>query len=991
MFHAGPKDRHYKSFIFIFSFHPILGGVRSLPPRPKVQAVLARPGTDSGEEEEDKTQLSQPIAPKNCFLPPGISVLEKLIKTCPAWLVLSITQEKAAEILCKEPAGIFMIRKDETLKNLFLSVHFPAQAETPGVLEYKIKEEKALLYLEGSLLVFEDIFKLVAFYCVSRDLLPFTLRLPQAILEANSVTDLEIISTLGIGFWDSSLNQRRGGRFPHSVEGSGFTTALGKKVKNSNQCFASSTNNCSCEIELSIGNDRLWFVNPIFIEERSRRFPPDVPPPEICRESPSFSRDTVTRPPKQSPSRPPPPPPLLLHAVKQPEKPPMTTSEDDQLQVIEKNQKEMKTEVSKEKEGDSHESFSPDHHSSINSKKSLPPSIPPRRCISERYARKGCFVKLDKCPVLKREQIGREQPEKQTHGNEACVNHLQCIEAPEALEQGMEKNPAPCQEVKAGSEHKKKPAEVQRKPSEKLTEPPVPPPRKKRLSREPSSASSCQSKHMSPEEPEVLSPEENTQPVAKACSKAKRESKSVCKLASRSVSQGSHDSVHSPVSNAGPQTPASEPDSCSTSSTEDELESVTSPSVKKTRSMILGKAKHRLSMVSLSHVFTAFMSADRKLQKKIVELAQDKDSYFGNLVQDYKAYSLEMMAKQSSSTEMLQEIRLMMTQLKSYLIQSTELKPFMDQAVHTDEQVEVIVESALHKCVLKPLKEAIDTYLREIHSKDGSFKLLKENQQVIQNTTTTDLGVTTSVPESTLLEKILHKFTSMHKAYSPEKKISILLKSCKLIYDSMSQGNPGKPYGADDFLPVLMYVLARSDLTEMLLNVEYMMELMDPALQLGEGCYYLITTYGAVELIKSYDKISVTRQLSTEVQDSIHRWERRRTLNKARASRSSVQDFIAISFMEADAKTRTLAYRTDSTTHQLNQQCAEKFEVSEPQNYGLFVHVDDKTMQLDEDALPHRIKSHLLNKETKPTFQFIYKPTGGEETPVPIIKEPDVL
>lgn len=99
----------------------------------------------------------------------------------------------------------------------------------------------------------------------------------------------------------------------------------------------------------------------------------------------------------------------------------------------------------------------------------------------------------------------------------------------------------------------------------------------------------------------------------------------------------------------------------------------------------------------------------------------------------------------------------------------------------------------------------------------------------------------------------------------------------------------GKSYGADDFLPVLMYVLARSNLTEMLLNVEYMMELMDPALQLGEGSYYLTTTYGALEHIKNYDKITVTRQLSVEVQDSIHRWERRRTLNKARASRSSVQ------------------------------------------------------------------------------------------------------
>lgn len=104
---------------------------------------------------------------------------------------------------------------------------------------------------------------------------------------------------------------------------------------------------------------------------------------------------------------------------------------------------------------------------------------------------------------------------------------------------------------------------------------------------------------------------------------------------------------------------------------------------------------------------------------------------------------------------------------------------------------EQIAETALYKCVLKPLKEAIDSYLKEIHSKDGSLQHLKENQLVIQNTTTTDLGITTSVPETIVLEKILHKFTTMHKAYSPEKKISILLKSCKLIYDSMAQGNPG--------------------------------------------------------------------------------------------------------------------------------------------------------------------------------------------------------
>lgn len=122
----------------------------------------------------------------------------------------------------------------------------------------------------------------------------------------------------------------------------------------------------------------------------------------------------------------------------------------------------------------------------------------------------------------------------------------------------------------------------------------------------------------------------------------------------------------------------------------------------------------------------------------------------------------------------------------------------MSSPSHSHPPTEAIIESALYKCVLKPLKEAINSCLHEIHSKDGSLQQLKDNQLVILATTTTDLGITTSVPEVPIMEKILQKFTSMHKAYSPEKKISILLKTCKLIYDSMALGNPGRwaPRGA---------------------------------------------------------------------------------------------------------------------------------------------------------------------------------------------------
>lgn len=45
----------------------------------------------------------------------------------------------------------------------------------------------------------------------------------------------------------------------------------------------------------------------------------------------------------------------------------------------------------------------------------------------------------------------------------------------------------------------------------------------------------------------------------------------------------------------------------------------------------------------------------------------------------------------------------------------------------------------------------------------------------------------------------------------------------------------GRPYGADDFLPMLTYVLAQCDLPQLDNEILYMMELLDPSLLQGEG------------------------------------------------------------------------------------------------------------------------------------------------------------
>lgn len=360
------------------------------------------------------------------------------------------------------------------------------------------------------------------------------------------------------------------------------------------------------------------------------------------------------------------------------------------LQPLGKSTKEMKIEGNVNKEEEGKQSCSVNDLLAVSPKKGSQPSVPPRRRLCEKISEESCVGKPGNCETLK----GEQAEEKQDTSTESRDKRSLCKKAVEmpgevpkrAVSQFQETKPEP-------AEKKEGMPEIQSNVIEKRKTPPIPPPRRKRLSEVPRIPSSCQSKERTVAETAMVTAQalckSSSAPVAggATCMHSKTEPGHGRKSVSSAELKGSRSSLEGPGGSTTAQASASEPDSYSTSSTEDDLEMPSSSSSKNTRSMILGKTKNRLSFVNLSNVFTVFLSSDRKLQKKIVELAQDKDSYFGNLVQDYRVYSLEMMAKQSSSTEMLQEIRLMMTQLKSYLVQSTELKSLIDPASYTEEQL----------------------------------------------------------------------------------------------------------------------------------------------------------------------------------------------------------------------------------------------------------------------------------------------------------------
>lgn len=97
----------------------------------------------------------------------------------------------------------------------------------------------------------------------------------------------------------------------------------------------------------------------------------------------------------------------------------------------------------------------------------------------------------------------------------------------------------------------------------------------------------------------------------------------------------------------------------------------------------------------------------------------------------------------------------------------------------------------MHKCILKPLKGHVEAMLKDFHTADGSWKQLKENLQLVRQRNPQELGVFAPTPDLVELEKIKLKFMTMQKMYSPEKKVMLLLRVCKLIYTVM-ENNSGE-------------------------------------------------------------------------------------------------------------------------------------------------------------------------------------------------------
>ncbi|KAI4558601.1 hypothetical protein MJT46_013243 [Ovis ammon polii x Ovis aries] len=195
------------------------------------------------------------------------------------------------------------------------------------------------------------------------------------------------------------------------------------------------------------------------------------------------------------------------------------------------------------------------------------------------------------------------------------------------------------------------------------------------------------------------------------------------------------------------------------------------------------------------------------------------------------------------ATELLQDVRHLLTDLQDHLAKDPDVRAVFKSrgpgAPQKEEDLGPAVEAALCRAVLAPLKPALWMRLRTLRA--SQLRQLRRRQ------------------------------------------VSLLLAVCSDVYEGLARAENQEPLGADAFLPALTEELIWSpDIGETQLDVEFLMELLDPDELRGEAGYYLTTWFGALYHIAHYepDTARAPKGLSSEVRASLRQWHRRRTLHR---------------------------------------------------------------------------------------------------------------
>ncbi|KAL5008634.1 hypothetical protein ScPMuIL_014215 [Solemya velum] len=370
---------------------------------------------------------------------------------------------------------------------------------------------------------------------------------------------------------------------------------------------------------------------------------------------------------------------------------------------------------------------------------------------------------------------------------------------------------------------------------------------------------------------------------------------------------------------------------------------------------------------------TKSRSPEVRIKDYIFRLSQDRNTTFGSTIENFIQCTME--SQESRPHVATRNVRQFMTGIKNYLVKHGEgqLEDLIERErtrLGSNEilNIDSIIESALHVCVIKPLKGHIYRQFVEEYKRNGSLELLSSNIRYAQTKTPARIGIKSGVspPNGPAMEDIRHLLENMQKVYSPLKKLEYLLEASAAIHrcaaNSLQSNRVQVPIGADDFLPLLIYVIVHCGMFSAEIEADYMWGLLHPSVLTGEGGYYLTSFSSAILVLKNF----------REQESSSSRPQGRLP------SISDMQGFLKIAIpneLHDSILWKTLPVRPNMTTKDVCSLIAHKFRITNPQDYGLYLLLNGNETHLSDNDIPQEIKEeHLTNGQQ---CAFAYKRTAA--------------
>uniref|UniRef100_A0A182Q2Z6 Protein sprint n=1 Tax=Anopheles farauti TaxID=69004 RepID=A0A182Q2Z6_9DIPT len=346
-------------------------------------------------------------------------------------------------------------------------------------------------------------------------------------------------------------------------------------------------------------------------------------------------------------------------------------------------------------------------------------------------------------------------------------------------------------------------------------------------------------------------------------------------------------------------------------------------------------------------------------------LAGKPDSTFSRNISNFIACTKESKAQAPHPQVVMRNMRQFMSGMKNYLVKHGEgefagevqkaraqLKP--DEFLNLD----AILEEVMHKLVILPLREHLYGLFVDYYSQSGDIQLIVEKVRSTAGRGPLAFGIKGNVipPSPTAMRQIATLFVRLQEAELPLAKLDLLLAAVSTIFEATTCCN-GQQLSADDFLPVLVMVVAHCGFIGAEIEAEYMWGLLQPSLLSGEAGYYLTALCSAVHVLKNF---SLSEQEGTATLD----WD-----SSTMPNCSSVLRVIIPDEYNGSIQTRTLPIRPHTTTKEVCRIIAHKARITNAQDYGLFKLIDGEETLLHDTECPQDVRMAAKGKH----FMIAYK------------------